>query len=428
MERLTRRSVLLGGGAIAATAALSACRPNPDSPWTWSPTGSIPGSGTGADPRYVWDPEADELVRSLLDRGDVPAANQELRKWTTNGQALPAGLPSDLKDFIEKARQLPPWADSEKLVTAANFNQKRGLYLGVTYGFASGMMSTIIPHEARAVYYSKGGADMKDRITKTAKLGYDVGSYNAFRPDGEMIVTCVKTRLAHAGVRNLLPRSQPWSTVADEDIPISQRDLMVTWHSLPTTVMQNLVKWKVPIPPDESEGFLHSWQLTAHLLGVLDEYIPKSWGEANAQAEQVLTPLLAPTPEGIKLAHMLLDLGSQLDGGFITRPILGSLTRFVLGDGVAEWLEIPRDGFWDPVFANAWEPFVAVREGILALEHSPGVVQEVYWDFDELLRLGALLYLSDFDWPISIQIPVGNNPNIPDATAPTTTPTTKPGY
>nr|WP_226933214.1 hypothetical protein [Parafrankia sp. CH37] len=84
------------------------------------------------------------------------------------------------------------------------------------------MMSTVIPREALAVYYSKGGADMRDRITKTAKLGYDVGSNNAFDPSGEMIVTCVKTRLAHAGVRHLLPQLAAWNNVASEDIPISR--------------------------------------------------------------------------------------------------------------------------------------------------------------------------------------------------------------
>lgn len=44
------------------------------------------------------------------------------------------------------------------------------------------MMSTVIPKEARAVYYSKGGWDLKDRISKTAKLGYDIGSLNAYQP------------------------------------------------------------------------------------------------------------------------------------------------------------------------------------------------------------------------------------------------------
>ncbi len=405
---------MLGGGAIGAMGALNACAPAPDpnSPgWTWSPEGSIPGTGTGADPTTLWDPQADELVRSLLDRGLVHDVNYKLKKWTKNGQALPDGLPADLVEFIEEARKLPPWADPAKLVAAADFNQRRGLYLGVTYGFASGMMSTVIPREARAVYYSKGGADMKDRITKTAKLGYDVGSHNAFRPDGEMVVTCVKTRLAHAGVRNLLPTSARWSNVADEPIPISQHDLMVTWHSLPTTVMHNLVKWKVPMPPRDSEAFLHSWQVTAHMLGILDEYIPRSWSDANAQAAEVLTPILAPTPEGIELADMLLGLGEEIDGGQLTRPILGSLTRYVLGKEVAGWLEIPHEPFWDQVFVNSWPSFVAIREQILSFSTSPKAVQDAYWAFDEILRLGALLFLSGARFPISIQIPVANNPN-----------------
>src|SRR5690606_23933250 len=110
---------------------------------------------------------------------------------------------------------------------------------GVLYGFASGMMSTVIPKEAKAVYYSKGGYDLTDRISKTAKLGYDIGTANAYADDGEMIVTCVKTRMVHAAVRHLLPQSPHWTATAEEQIPISQNDMMVTWHSLPTTVMRH---------------------------------------------------------------------------------------------------------------------------------------------------------------------------------------------
>lgn len=297
MEKPSRRNVLMAGGTLGALGALSVATPaNASSLWTWSPKGSVAGAGKGADPKWVWDEEADPLVASLLDRGAVPEVNRLLRTWTKNGQALPAGLPADLRAFMEKARQLPSWADQGKLAKAFEFNQKRGLYLGVTYGFASGMMSTAIPKEARAVYYSQGGADMKDRITKTAKLGYDVGTENAFDPDGEMIVTCVKTRLVHAAVRHLLPKSPYWSKVADEEIPISQADMMVTWHSLPTTVMQNLVKWKVPIPAAESAAFLHSWQVTAHMLGILDEYIPPRGTRPTPRPSRSWTRSSPPPP------------------------------------------------------------------------------------------------------------------------------------
>ena len=407
MDKLSRRNVLRAGGALGALGALTVATAGQAQavPWTWSAKGSVAGTGAGADPRWVWDPVADPLVASLLDRGDVPMVNELLRTWTKNGQPLPAGLPADLRDFMEQARALPSWADQGKLVTAFEFNQKRGLYLGVLYGLASGMMSTVIPKEARAVYYSKGGADMKDRISKTAKLGYDIGTQNAFGPDGEMIVTCVKTRLVHAAVRHLLPQSPDWSGAAPEDIPISQADMMVTWHSLPTTVMQKMRSWQVPIPDDESAAFLHSWQLGAHMLDISDEYIPASWAEANAQAKQVLDPVLAPTPEGIELADILLNLGSVVDGGLLSKPILGSFTRYLLGDQIAGWLHIPRELVWDPLLRTLWKPFIAAREALLPF---PGA-SETYWLFDEFLRKAALLFLSEAR-PISIEIPDTNRP------------------
>lgn len=159
MECVESRRGARGARAVAGASPAQA------RPWRWSPAGSIPGVGSGADPRQVWDTEADPLVASLFERGEVERANSLLREWKKNGQPLPAGLPRDLHDFLERHRQLPAWADTQNLETAMRFNEKRGLYLGVLYGFASGMMSTVIPKEAVAVYYSKGGADMKRRIS-----------------------------------------------------------------------------------------------------------------------------------------------------------------------------------------------------------------------------------------------------------------------
>lgn len=408
MQGFNRRDALKAGGvlgAVGAVGALAAASPARAEPWTWSPQGSVAGEGAGIDPMGVWDPEVDQLIASVIDRGDVPKVNEALRQWTANGQPLPAGLPDDVREFMEYARRLPQWVDYGKLNAAIDFNKKRGLYLGVLYGFASGMMSTVIPKEARSVYYSKGGHDLKDRITKTAKLGYDIGTANAYADDGQMIVTCVKTRMVHAAVRHLLPQSPHWTATAEEQIPISQNDMMVTWHSLPTTIMRHFTNWKLPIPANESEGFLHSWQLAGHMLGIRDEYIPNSWDEANSQATQVLDPILMATPEGVKLADRLLSLGAGLDLAILTKPVLGSFTRFLLGDKIADDLHIPRELVWDPLLRFSWGPFVAVREGLLTVAPP---TQEVYWMFDEFLRQAALLYLSELRMPISIELPMMN--------------------
>jgi len=407
MDKITRRRILKSGGAVGVLGAVGLAAPAAARPeWTWAARNSVAGTGSGTDPRWVWDEVGDPLMAALLDKGAVPEINEALRTWTKNGQALPDGLPADLRDFMEDARRLPSWADQSKLNTALDFYERRGTYLGVLYGMASGMMSTAIPREARAVYYSRGGADMKDRIKKTAKLGYDIGTANAFQPDGEMIVTCVKTRLVHAAVRHLLPQSAGWSGVTNEDVPISQADMMVTWHSLATTVKQKLGVWKVPVGSADGAAFLHLWQLTAHMLGIRDEYVPASWDAANAQAEQVLDPVLEPTPEGVALAKILLNLGSELDGGVLTPHVLGAFTRYTLGDEIADWLEIPREPFWDPAFQESWPAYVKAKEFGLKFPGSP----QLNWTFDELLRQSVLLFLDDGK-PISIEIPTGNRPS-----------------
>ena len=407
MDDLSRRTLIRAGGAAAAFGALASNTAAAQAlPWTWSPAGSVPGSGTGADPRFVWDDEADPVIARLIDSGEVPRVNQLLRSWVKKSDPLPSGLPNELRDFIEYARQLPPWVDHGKLDLAAKFNTKRGLYLGVLYGFASGMLSTVIPQEALAVYYSKCGADMKARISKTAKLGYDIGSLDAYKPGGEMIVTAVKTRMAHAAVRHILPQSPHWAGRAPEDIPISQHDMMITWHSLPTTVMRTLNDWRVRIPASEQTAFLHSWQVSGYMLGIRSEYIPATWATAESQAKQVLDPILAPTPEGLKLADILLDLGKDIDGTILTRGVLEALTRYTLGNEIAGWLKLRRQPVWDTLLNVAWRPFVAVREGVLPAPFMPAAA----WTFDEILRQFVLLYMGELR-PIRIEIPTINNPN-----------------
>jgi hypothetical protein len=409
MDGLSRRKMLLaGGGALGALASLGAAAPARALAWTWGPSGSVAGSGAGADPRWVWDAEADPLVASLIERGDVPRVNELLRTWNRNDQPLPVGLPEDLRAFIERARQLPSWADRAKLAGAADFTKAKGTYLLLGYGLGSGMLSTAIPGEARAVYYSKGGADMKDRVAKTTKLGVDLHELNAYQPDGHIMVTAVKTRLVHAAVRHLLPQSPGWSRTGGGQVPISQNEILVTWHSLPTFVMRKLSEWRVPVSAAESAAFLHLWQVNAHMLGVLDEYIPASWEAAEAQSRQILDPIMGPTPEGIELADTLLTMASQAagPGAPLARDLLNALTRYVAGDQVADWVDVPHEPIWDPLIRTGFPYFVALREKLIPLPLIPPIA----WTIDEAIRKLLMFYLSEGK-PVNIEIPVINRPS-----------------
>ncbi|WP_246075301.1 oxygenase MpaB family protein [Nonomuraea terrae] len=81
------------------------------------------------------------------------------------------------------------------------------------------------------------------------------------------------------------------------DIPISQEDMLVTWHTLPTFAMRKMIEWKVPVRPAEPEAYLHVRQVTAHMLGIKDEYVPATWDAAYAQSDQILPRNMGPTQE-----------------------------------------------------------------------------------------------------------------------------------
>ncbi|MEV6263525.1 oxygenase MpaB family protein [Streptomyces sp. NPDC051784] len=407
MDGLSRRRMLVAGGALGAVGALGAASPaSARSLWTWSPSGSVAGTGAGLDPEWVWDEEADPVLAAVIDRGDVPRVNTLLKRWTRNDQPVPSGLPGDLREFMEHARQMPSWADKAKLDRAALFNKTKGIYVGALYGLGSGLMSTAIPREARAVYYSKGGADMKDRIAKTARLGYDIGDLDAYLPQGSMIVTAVKTRMVHAAVRHLLPQSPAWSrTSGGQTIPISQADIMVTWHSLATFVMRRMKEWGVRVSPADSEAYLHVWQVSAAMLGVKDEYIPATWDAANAQSRQVLDPIMANTSEGEALTEVLLDIVAEIDAG-LTRPLISAFSRYTLGDRVGDLIGLSEQPILEKLVSTAWPLLVAFREGLIPLPAVPAVL----WTLEEALRRFVLLFLNEAQ-PVAIDIPDINRPS-----------------
>jgi hypothetical protein len=400
MSNLSRRNVLSLGVALGLVGVAGV-----DPARASSPAGSVAAIGAGIDPWWVWDDAVDGMMAAFLDSGLVPAVNTAMRSWVNNNDPLPSGLPADLVAHLRVANQLPPWADRAKLRLAADFNRRKDTYLFLLYGLGSGIMSTVIPREAKSVYWSVGGADMQDRAAKTFTFGYDLSDLTAFEPRGQFVVTANKTRLVHAAVRHLLPRSSHWRAVAEEQIPISNGDILVTFHSLGTFVHRKLVEWRVPMSAAEEDAFLHMWQVAIHMLGVRDEFIPKTWAAADAQSAQVLTPILAPSFEGKELAEDLLGLTAQIDLG-VTRGFLNEFVRYALSDAIGDWLKLPRDYAAATLIRTGWPLYIAFREGLLP------IAPVGFYLFDQFVRALAMLFLNKVTSPTTtlITIPTGNRP------------------
>ncbi|MBC9715223.1 DUF2236 domain-containing protein [Streptomyces sp. TRM66268-LWL] len=400
MGNISRRRLLSLGAALGLASAAAA----PEA-WAWSSAGSLAGVDAVTDPFQVWDPEPDAVAARLLADGVIPAVNTAWRSWTDNADPLPPGMPGYLTSYLQQVNRLPSWADAAKLAASERYYKRLASYLFVSQSIGSGIMSTVIPREARAVYWSAGGADMKDRAAKTFTFGYDLNSETAWQPTGHFIVTANKTRLVHSVVRNLLPTSAGFMESADQPRPISNGDILRTFHSVATYAHSNLLKWGIRLSSAEKEADLHAWQVALHLLGVQRQFIPATWADCLAQAEHMLWPDLGPTREGNILAETLL--------GYVSQPTLGladgfvnEFVRYLLGNQIGDWLGLRRDLVQAALIRVEWPLYVAFREG------TSGVLPRSGYLFDQALRDIAMLYLNNGTSPTQtpITLPAANRP------------------
>jgi hypothetical protein len=206
-------------------------------------------------------------------------------------------------------------------------------------------------------------------------------------------------------VRHLLPQSAAWEAVTDEQRPISNGDILRTFHSLGTFVHRKMLDRHIWMTPAEEDAYLHQWQVALHLLGVRDDFIPATWADADAQSARILTPNLAPTPEGVNLAQTLL--------AYVEQPVLGvdtgfldEFVRYANSDAVGDWLGFPRDYAARALIEIGWPAFVAFQQGTSL------IIPEGYSLFDQFANTLATLFLdngtSASNTPITI--PTGNRP------------------
>lgn len=400
MEDLSRRRALSIGAVLGLASVASV-----QGAWAWSSAGSVAGVDTVTDPFQVWDPEADDVAARLLADGSIPSVNKAWESWVRNEDALPSGMPGYLTDYLEEANRLPSWADPGLLAASEKLYKRLNSYLFVSESLGSGILSTVIPREARAVYWSAGGADMKQRAAKTFTFGYDLHSPTAWHPSGYFLVSANKTRLVHSVVRNLLVTSKQFMATADQPKPISNGDILITFHSVATFAYNNMAKWGIKLSAAEHAADLHAWQVTLHLLGVQRQFIPVSWAEAQKQADQLLWPIVSPTAEGISLAKTLLGYIEDASLG-LTTGFVNELVRYLIGDKYADWLGLPRDWVARALIKVAWPTYVAFREGL-----SP-IVPEGLHLFDQFVRGVAMLFLNNGTSPTQtpITLPAANRP------------------
>lgn len=339
-------------------------------------------SGTVLDRlALLGDKRAEALVEKLVEGGQLEEVNRVLRQWHSADQNIPAGLPDDLHDFIEEARQAPEWADQERLARVHEFFQDDGIHIGAVLALGSMAMAYAVPLGAKMMSLTHRLRYPERRMANTAQFVFDLMQPDPFGPSSNFVVSAVKVRLIHATVRYHLRATDSWDEVRD-GVPASQEHLLIVLLALSVQVLDFLERLKVRVTPQEAEDYMHTWRVAGSYLGIDPTAVPPTVGEARQLFATALARSAGPSPEGAELTKHLLDLYEGIVPGRIFDGIVPALLRRLIGKDVANWLEVPHSPLWQAVVRC----YVAVLGTMEILEDHSRLARRI------LDKLGQLQY------------------------------------
>lgn len=294
------------------------------------------------DLRLCGDPIVDEMLAPLFRSGSVRNVRDVLAGLTGNSQPVPEELPEDLRRWLDQQGALPTWADRERMARASQFFVAHGPLVCLILGTASLVELYACAKGVKVLAYTgRLWRDPYRRIGQTVQFLLDVMDPRGLGSDGRGIRSIQKVRLMHASIRNLIWQGGQWDE-SDWGTPINQEELLGTLMTFSYTVYRNLKRFGVSVTDEEAEDFLYFWRVVGEMLGIHPEIIPTSMAEAAAVTELIFTRQQAPSPEGVEMTRALLHMYTAHDPTHLVSRLMPAVTRFSVGDQIADWMEIPR--------------------------------------------------------------------------------------
>ncbi|MEM7101290.1 MAG: oxygenase MpaB family protein [Pseudomonadota bacterium] len=264
---------------------------------------------------HVADPPLDDLIeRWAADENGVETVAALFKEIHTSerlshqiiDQLLTNKLiNTDIAEFFLTRSVLPdlPWIQKEEIVTGGEFFRERGLMAFVGLAFASLPACYCWDTEARVLTttgrLSQPGR-IPRRIPETAQFVLDIGTKDAFEPDGVGIQAAHKIRLMHSCIRYLLINDpaavsvnpnkrylKPWD-VERFGPPISQAYLAATLLTFHQVILHSLKKLSLRVSPAQQAAYIHRWNVTGWFLGIEESTLGQLTTMQDTQALHAL--------------------------------------------------------------------------------------------------------------------------------------------
>nr|WP_257140256.1 MULTISPECIES: oxygenase MpaB family protein [Bacillus] len=124
-----------------------------------------------------------------------------------------------------------------------------------------------------------------------------------------------------------------------------QGDLLGTLLTFSSVIIDGLRRLGMKITEKQAEDYLYFWKIVGSMLGVREDIIPEAMEQSIMLTETIGRRHHRPSPEGIQMTQALLEYHADLIPGQMFDNIILALIREIVGDKIADWMEVPRSNW-----------------------------------------------------------------------------------
>ncbi len=291
--------------------------------------------------RLKGDELADATVAELFGRGEVGAFNTVMRNFVQTGHDLPDGLPDAAREYLEATRFPPAWVDWGIMEKARLFFIDNNVHISTALSFQSMPACYALPHVAKLLHASHSLDYPARRMAETGQFTVYLMQPDAFEAGGRFIPAAQKVRLLHASIRHHLSREGAWDQAA-HGVPICQEDMIGGQMVFSIQVLDALHRLGIHMTEEGAEAYYYAWRVVGAMLGCDQDASPPDVASAREFSDRYMLRHLGPSEDGVALTRQLIDLYQEVVPGTFFDPVVPALIRYLVGDTVADWLDVPR--------------------------------------------------------------------------------------
>ncbi len=254
----------------------------------------------------VGDEPMDRLVKWMSDAG-MEQTRPLFERALRDGIAAVPDAPAPLRDFFESVETLPDWVDVRLLrkgQRALRRGGADGMYIARDvsllggYQF-SGFNKTLL----RTGALEKGS---NKRFAETMQWAMDVISEGGLEHLGVGYQSTIRVRLIHSFVRRHVSAMPDWR--ADEwGLPVNQTDMAATLVGALVAPAVGAIGMGVVLSPSEFGAVAHLTRYVGWLIGVEDQWLPRSFRDSVRVLAHTLSALAEPDESSKQLAAPMVE-------------------------------------------------------------------------------------------------------------------------